>query len=59
MTDTGSHQGIERRAFLSAIGAGAIVGTAGCTDGLDEVGGGGGEGFVTIATGGTGGVYYR
>ena len=27
-------------------------------EGLDEVGGGGGEGFVTIATGGTGGVYY-
>lgn len=58
MAGINSHRRIERRAFLSAIGAGTIVGTAGCTDGLDQVGGGGGEGFVTIATGGTGGVYY-
>lgn len=58
MTGSDGYRRVERRAFLSAVGTGAVVGTAGCLDGLDEVGGGGGEGFVTVATGGTGGVYY-
>jgi uncharacterized protein len=51
----------DRRTVIKAMGAGSIAaasGIAGCLDNLDEVGGGGGDDFVTIATGGTGGVYY-
>jgi uncharacterized protein len=49
---------IDRRTLLAALGGGSIATTAGCLDNLGDVGGGGGEEFVTIGTGGTGGVYY-
>lgn len=44
-----------RRSFLTAAGIGSAASLAGCMDGL---GGGGDDQFVTIATGGTGGVYF-
>ena len=46
----------DRRTFVKSVGSiAAVAAVAGC---LDEVGGSGGEEFVTMATGGTGGVYY-
>jgi TRAP transporter TAXI family solute receptor len=55
----GNHH--DRRTFIKTLAVGATAaatGLAGCQDQIDQVGGGGGEDFVTIATGGTGGVYY-
>lgn len=51
---------VNRRTFLSTTGAAALVGLAGCGGGGGGGGGGDGDGpqFVTIGTGGTGGVYY-
>lgn len=52
---TGTHNST-RRELLAGIGATAAVGLAGC---LEYVPGSGGDTqFVTIGTGGTGGVYY-
>ncbi|WP_245998399.1 TAXI family TRAP transporter solute-binding subunit [Halalkalicoccus subterraneus] len=53
---------VDRRTVLSTAGVAAFVGLAGCGGGSGGGGGGGGDGggseFVTIGTGGTGGVYY-
>ena len=49
MVGNSSH--IDRRSFIKAAGVAGAVGLAGCSD--DD-----GEEFVTIGTGGTGGVYY-
>lgn len=52
---------INRRNFLAVAGMGGAIGTAGCLDNLEnynQVGGRRGTGFIAIATGGTGGVYY-
>lgn len=53
---------MDRRTFLTTAGTATLVGLAGCGGGSGDGGGGGGGGgdtqFVTIGTGGTGGVYY-
>ncbi|SEH13454.1 hypothetical protein SAMN04487967_1384 [Natronorubrum sediminis] len=58
MVDVSMVNSSDRRTFIKAVSAGSIAGMTGMAGCLDEIGGGGGDDFVTIATGGTGGVYY-